>query len=301
MSQYPPSGQQFPGSYPNPPYGQPGQFGAPGQMPPPGYGAPPPSSGGGSNVLAGVLVGCGVIFLVVVGLCGFGAYRAIQSVQDIGIEFASLAADVAIESAEGISADEKTRMKSQVDRVKKGFKDRKISIEDAAQTFESVADSNVMKSIAATGMVQPLAKHPELTPEEKKNAELTRMRIARGVLDGKVQVDRVSQTVSDLGGAFAHDMADFDEDMEAEDTGSESDDIEDVDVDEVNSTQADSGTFDREARVKQVAAETIRETLKKLDALADEAGVAKDEAQIKIDYADEVKKIVDTKLGSKGI
>ena len=38
-----------------------------------------------------------------------------------------------------------------------------------------------------------------------------------------------------------------------------------------------------------------------LDAIADEVGIAKDETQIKIDYAAEVKKIIDTKLGSKGI
>jgi hypothetical protein len=296
MSQYPPSGQQFPGGYPNQPYGQPGQYGMPGQMPPQGYG-PPPSNSGGSNVLAGVLIGCGVIFLLVVGVCGFAGYRAYQGVQSFGIEIASLVADVAIESAEGVTPDEKTRMKAQVDRVKKGFREGKVTLEEAGDTFTSVADSNVMKAINANSMVSPLASHPELTPDEKKGAELTRMRIARGVLDGKIQVDRVTQITSELGGAFANDFNHFSE----EDMDSESDPEEDVDIDEVNSTSDDASANDRAAQVKKVAADKVRETLKKLDAVADETGVAKDEAQLKVDYADEVKKIVDQKLGPKGI
>lgn len=300
MSQFPPSGQQFPGGYPNQPYGQPGQFGTPGQMPAMGY-PPPPAKSGGGSVMAGLFIGCGVGLLVVVIACGVGGYFVYRGMQNFGINIVATIADAGIESIEGISEDEKIRMKAQVERVKQGFKDGKISVEDATQTFESFTKSNAMKAISAGAMVQPLSTHPDLSADEKKAAELTRMRIARGVLDGKIELNRVTQLMRELGGAFAHEVDDFSNQGPDEDMESESDAEEDVDEEEVNSTPIDPGKYDRAARVKQVAADQIRATLKKLDTIADEAGVSKDEAQIKIDYADEVKKIVDAKLGPKGI
>lgn len=263
-----------------------------------GYGPPPQKSNGG-NILAGVLIGCGVIGLLVVAFCGFGIYHAMQGLRDFGIEIASMGISSAIESAEGLTFDEKTRMSAQVDRVKAGFKARKITIEEAGNAMKTMMTSPAMRAISASGMLFPLTNHSQLTPEEKARVELVRKRIARGIIDGKVNIDQVNQAVGDLGLDFVR----MHEEMEEEDM----DDLEDDLVDEpgegdpAGGAPVDSPAMNSAKGVEGIAVEKIRAAIGKLEALADEAGVSKDETQLKIDYADELKKLIDQTLGPKGI
>jgi hypothetical protein len=179
-----PYGQQ---SYGQPP-GQPGQPGFP-QQP---YGPPPQQSSGGCGW--GILLGCGVVALVLMLVCGGSVWWASRNVERLAA-MAVRQVIVALVNDSDLPAQEKTEVIAQVDRVVNAFADKKITQEDMQKIFDELQKSPIFAIIGAWGLEKMFIEPSGLPNEEKEAGRRTLERVMRGLMEKKISEQAFQQSM----------------------------------------------------------------------------------------------------------
>jgi hypothetical protein len=220
-----------------------------------GPGNPPPS-----RSYTGCLLGCVVFGVACLLICGGVAYYVTTHVRGWAIDFAANVGKSMVDGSELRAAD-KTEVKKQIDRVATGFKQGKITQEEAEKLVEGLTQSPLFSVLIIYGVEQQYLSKPDLDPEEKAKAERTLQRIARGSVEGKI-------TTSDLQGPLSHVTQD---------------------------TQNNPGEPPQPKQ--EVSEEDLKKCLEELLKLADDKGIPDEPYELNVGA--EVKRIVDEAVPGK--
>ena len=251
------------GSGPNQPgFGPPQQSGAPFNQPFPGQGFPPPKPSG-----SGCFTGCLIAFFVALGIGVLGCAGAFFYGYYYGpamvAGFAESTMIAAIDQSE-LDADQKAGLKENISRVTRGVKEGKITLQEIGEFFEKVEASPVGVAISLAFLAERLDT-TELDKDQIAKGKMTLARVATGVLEGKITKEAARDAISStIGSEHAGGFKDKKASDEAE--------IDD---------------------------EEFEALIEKCEKLADDANV--DKTVTKVDFAGELKRLVDASFGKKGI
>jgi hypothetical protein len=154
---------------------------------------------GRRSLLSSCLMGCGVIFvilLVVGGLVAFWVYRNWRGwVADFGSEAVKQSI-----AATDLPAEEKAEIGVQVDRVAEAFREQKITNRQLGAIMQQIVESPVMTSLIVSAVESKYIAASGLSDEEKTEGRKTMRRFARGLIDGKIadrDIDEALRHVAD--------------------------------------------------------------------------------------------------------
>jgi hypothetical protein len=152
--------------------------------PPPGKGeAPAKKSGWGC---LGCALGCLGIIVVLGIAAGIGTWYFIKQLPEI----ARQGIHEMIKDSD-LSEDDKRVVMQQVDRLVDGYKDGRIDMQQLARFAEDFAQSPLMDLLIAFGAKVQYIEKSGLTPDEKAEAEKTLQRVARGVIEEKIEQEKL--------------------------------------------------------------------------------------------------------------
>jgi hypothetical protein len=140
---------------------------------------------GKSGCLWGCLIGGVVGFLVVVLACGIGAWYLTVNAKPL---IAGAARNVAVQMVEAseLSAEDKTQVVGQIDRVVNAYKKGEINEEDLQRILKEVERSPLLPMAVVFGVEVQYLERSGLSAEEKEDARLQLQRIARGGFEQKI-------------------------------------------------------------------------------------------------------------------
>src|SRR5258706_1176137 len=115
-------------------------------------------------------MGCGIFGVVCVLICGGVIWWVAANAKRLAIDFAANVGKQMVDGSELRSAD-KTEVKAQIDRVATGYKQGKLTEEEAGKIFEGLTKSPLFSVLMIYGIEQQYLNKPERTPEEKEQAE----------------------------------------------------------------------------------------------------------------------------------
>lgn len=149
------------------------------------------SSGGGCLKVG--LIGCGVLFLVALGI---GIY-VIVNIESIGVSAGHWVAVKGVESSE-LSDQDKKEIVAELDSLKAKYDAEEIDAEDLVKLFEELAQSPIM----ALGMVfyaqEQYIKPSGLSEAEKSEGVLTVNRFARGFVEKSISQQDMQATTASM-------------------------------------------------------------------------------------------------------
>jgi len=138
--------------------------------------------------------------VVLVALCGVGAYYVYTNLQEIGAKVAREAAVAVIEGLE-LPVEEKREVIAQIDRVVDEYRAGHITLQEVGSVFEELANSPLMGLIMVYAATEKYVEPSGLSDEEKEDAKRIFQRIARGLTEEKISgedleaaLDHVSTT-----------------------------------------------------------------------------------------------------------
>ena len=221
----------------------------------PSYPPPQPAKGSGMSTC---LVGCAIFGVVSLLICGGVTWYVTTHIAGWGIDLVASIAKQSVDASEMRAAD-KEEVKGQIDRVATGFKDGKITGQELQTIVEKLTQSPLFSVLVIYGVEQQYLTDPNITPEEKADAERILQRIARGCVEGKI-------TTSDLQGPLS------------------------------KITQ-DNPQPGQPPQAKQVSKEDLKKCLDELEELADAKEIPDEPYELNVGA--EVKRIVDEALPGK--
>jgi hypothetical protein len=146
----------------------------------------PPKSHTGRNCLIGCL---GMLLLLVVA-CGVGGWWVYNYLPGILIGKARDAMVQGVNESPLAEADKK-EVVAQIDRVVDAYKAGEIDANELGQVIDEVAKSPVMASFIVYAMSEKYIAPSGLSDEEKADARLIMQRILRGIVEGKIDPDKL--------------------------------------------------------------------------------------------------------------
>lgn len=188
----------------NQPYREPSPFGAapaavpnaepyqpPAQQPPQPANPPPtPAKKSGCGCFGCGLFGCfGVILVCLIG-GGIAVWFFVQKLPDIARE--GIAQTV---QQSDLSDQDKKMVIGEVDRLVDGYKQGKIDMQKLGKFAEDFAQSPLMDLLVAFGARVKYLEKSGLSDEEKKAAEKTLQRLAKGTIDKKIGQDDLNKAL----------------------------------------------------------------------------------------------------------
>jgi hypothetical protein len=226
---------------------------------------------GGGWLIGLLLMGFGVIF--VGGAICIGGVWYITSNVDRWLAGLGREAIVAMIQESDIPEQEKTEVITQVDRVVNAYKERKINQDDLQRVLTQLEESPAVKIIPLYGLDDVYLEDSGLSEDEVAKARRTFQRVFRGVYEGKISEE-----------AFFAALPDDNEFP----TGDPDDNGAKLNL-KITPASAPAGGV--------VAADSLRESLAKLDVMVTNARIP--DEPFELDIGDEVKKAVDKALAGK--
>jgi hypothetical protein len=216
---------------------------------------PPPRQGSGGKCL----LGCGLIFVLLLVACGGGIWYAYQYGAQLligaGGELARAKIVEGIERSE-LREEDKQVIIEQVDRVIAKAKEGKINGTKLAEIMENLKRSPLLQVAMAYSIEENCVRYSGLDADEKQAASLTLQRAARGLFEQRISNEQLKAAMRPI----ANEKPDGELELKEHATDDE-----------------------------------IRQALADLGALADDAGIP--EEPFEVDIGAEVKKAVDEALG----
>ncbi len=143
------------------------------------------------------LVGCGVVGVVSVLLCGGVIWYVTANIKNIATNMISQALKQSIEGSQ-MRAEDKKEVVAQIDRVAEGFKKNKINGEELGKIMEGMGKSPLMVVLVVYGVTYDYINRPGQDPAIKADAERTLQRIARGTAEGTIKGDDLQKPFSSI-------------------------------------------------------------------------------------------------------
>lgn len=128
-----------------------------------------------------------------------GRHLGARNFRGWAADFGSQAINQGIDSSD-LAPQEKIEVKQQVDRVGKAFRDGRITVEQAGTIVQKVMQSPLMPILVVGAVDKHYFARSGLSDDEKKEGRLTLKRLARGVIDKKIDekgLDKVMSHVAD--------------------------------------------------------------------------------------------------------
>lgn len=164
-----------------------GPFDAPLDPLPPA--APPPKE---SNWVPTCLIGCLVMFIGTVAVCGGVFWYVTSNVKRLATDFARNAAAQAIRDSE-LSDEDKDVVVAQIDRLADAYKAGDIELEDMGQIIEELFKSPLFAQIIITGAQEAYIKNSALSDDEKAEAKITLRRVIQGAIEEKISQSEIEE------------------------------------------------------------------------------------------------------------
>ncbi len=136
--------------------------------------------------LASCLVGCLVVGLLSLLVCGGVAWYLAKNIKSIASNVARQAIVSTVEQSD-LDPAEKQAIIADVDRVVDQYRTGKITLEDLGRIFDELAKSPVMQNIMMYAVEKQYVEPSGLTAEEKQAAHLTLQRVLRGMHEQKIK------------------------------------------------------------------------------------------------------------------
>jgi hypothetical protein len=159
---------------------------------------PAPQPRQGRSWVPTCLIGCLVVLVVSVLICGGVAWFLAPKIRGMSADVARKAFVEGIEASE-MPAEDKQAVIAQVDRVVDAFKAGEIGVEEVGRIFEELAESPLFGLFLVFAADRQYIEPSGLTDEEKEEGRLTLQRVARGVFDKRIDSDdfeRVLDTIT---------------------------------------------------------------------------------------------------------
>ena len=137
------------------------------------------------------LIGCLVIGLIMVVLCGIGGFVAYKQAPAM----ARTMVQPGMDESE-LPAEEKEAIMEQYDRVSDAFVAGDIGWEELAVLMEDLGQSPVMTSIILFGIEKKYLDQSGLSDEEREEAEQTLTRIMTGVMQDELTNDELQELLN---------------------------------------------------------------------------------------------------------
>ena len=132
------------------------------------------------------LIGCLIVAGVAMILMIFVAVWVGKNWRGWAADFGTQALDQGLASAE-LPPQEKVEVKEQVERVTKGFREGTVSTEQLGMIMQKVFQSPLMPALAAAVIDKQYFEKSGLSAEEKAAGKVAMQRLARGMIDEKIQ------------------------------------------------------------------------------------------------------------------
>jgi hypothetical protein len=150
-----------------------------------------------SGCLWGCLIGGVVGFLVVVLACGIGAWYVSVNAKPWGATLARNMAVQVVEASE-LTAEDKTQVVGQIDRVVNAYKKGEINEEDLQRILKEVERSPLLPMAVVFGVEVQYLERSGLSAEEKEDARLQLQRIVRGGFEKKIDKAKLDALMEPL-------------------------------------------------------------------------------------------------------
>lgn len=134
------------------------------------------------------LIGCFVMFVLVLIAGGVGVWFLAKKGPAIAAEFARTAVTSAVNESD-LPAEEKKEVVAQIDRLVDGFKSGEITAEELGTAMQNVMKSNVMAGFIVAGFKSQYVDNGSWSDEEKASASRSLERLWRGMDEGNVTMD----------------------------------------------------------------------------------------------------------------
>jgi hypothetical protein len=147
----------------------------------------------------GCLIGCLIVMGGIVVLAIVLAVWVGRNWQDLAADFGTQAVNQALDSS-GLPPEEKGEVRSQVSRVAKALKERRITGQQAGAIIQKVLESPLMPTMIVAVVDRQYLERSHLSDAEKLEGRKSLNRFARGVIDKKVNqqgMDAVMSHVAD--------------------------------------------------------------------------------------------------------
>ena len=156
-----------------------------------------PSQPQGRSWLPTCLIGCLVVFVVGLLVCGGALWFLAPKMREMGSDFARQAIVSTVNSSE-LSEDDKQDVTAQVDRVVDAYKTGEIGTQDVARIFEELSESPLFGLLIVFATETKYIDPSGLTDEEKTEGHLTLQRIARGVFEKKIDPEQLEAAMDHI-------------------------------------------------------------------------------------------------------
>lgn len=157
----------------------------------------------------GCLIGCGIVFLVMLVVCvGSGVWIA-RNGKRILTDFTSDALVQTIQQVEGLEPQDKEIMIAEVRRVANAYKSGQITLEKMGKIMESLAESPLIVIGIVAAADKKYIQPSTLSDEEKAAARLAAQRVARGTFEKKIRQEQLEPVLDILSTKGPNDQRQF--------------------------------------------------------------------------------------------
>lgn len=132
-----------------------------------------------------VAIGCGVAFVLVVGITGYLIYSVVMNLKDFATDVGRSVIVQVIEDSP-LSDEEKAGVVEQIDRVADAYKAGEIDTEQMANVFSQLVESPVLVAGIVIAAEQQYVIPSGLDADEKAQAKRDLERFARGVFEESI-------------------------------------------------------------------------------------------------------------------
>lgn len=165
------------------------------QYPPPTPPQEPKSSGSG---LKTCLVGCLVVFLVMLIIGGGAIWWVSRNANRLIADIGTKAIDSVLESSQ-LPPEDKEAIRTEIGRVADALRENRIGQMELIRGLEELASSPAITLIVVTGVRETYLKKSGLDEAEKEAGERSIQRVARGVINGEIPEAKVQELLDLIG------------------------------------------------------------------------------------------------------
>ena len=147
----------------------------------------------GRSWLPTCLIGCLVIFVVGLLVCGGALWFLARKAPGMAGDFARQ-----IVASSELSEEDKKAVNAQVDRVVDAYEAGEIDTQDVVRIFEELAESPLFGLLIVFATETKYIEPSGLTDEEKSEGHLTLQRVARGVFEKTVDPEQLEAAMDHI-------------------------------------------------------------------------------------------------------
>ena len=152
----------------------------------------------------GLIFGCLGITALVLIIGGLSVYWFLTTGKSLLAEGVRDSMVEQIEDSE-LSEQQKNSLITEIDRVTNGVKDGSIGIRKMVALAEELGESPFFEAVNAYTAASFYLSSPELSPEERKDGELTLHRVARGLFERKINRQDLQSLIGPVSYSSDHD------------------------------------------------------------------------------------------------